>query len=242
MMLDMDRVPWRSRREIETKAEAVIAEARRRLGTEIRPPIPIEAIIENVFDLHLLIDNLTERYPHLVPGDDLLGATLLTERQILIHEKLLDDSTSSGRYFFTCAHELGHWVLHRELRERPPGRGECQKPAPGILCRLSQSRKRGEWQADYLAACLLMPEGEVREAYERAVSDKPLLLVNRDSCLCRKGRPLWLEPVLSHTPYYAERVIEEGAFLNVSKAAMGVRLRELGLLIDAVNMPWLATG
>jgi hypothetical protein len=241
MMLDMDHVPWIPRREIETKATGVIAEARRTLGTEMRPPIPIEAIIENVFDLHLLVDDLTERYPHLAPGDDLLGATLVTERQILIHEKLLDDSTSSGRYFFTCAHELGHWVLHREHGERPPRPGECSKPDPAILCRLSHGRKRGEWQADYLAACLLMPEAEVREAYRRAVSDKPLLLVNRDSCVCRKGRPLWLEPVLSHAPYFAERVIEEGDFLNVSKAAMCVRLRELGLLINGVNMPWLAT-
>ena len=65
--------------------------------------------------------------------------------------------------------------------------------------------------------------------------------LNREACLCRKGRPLWGEPVLSHAPYYAERVIEEGGFLNVSKQAMSFRLQELGLLINAVNRPWLGT-
>jgi len=239
MMLDMDHVPWMSRREIERKADRVIAEARRTLGTDIKPPIPIEAIIENVFDLHLLVDDLTERYPHLASDDDLLGATLLDERQILIHEKLLADSRSSGRYFFTCAHELGHWVLHAELEEKPLRNGERSETDKKILCRLSHNRKRGEWQADYLAACLLMPEAEVRKAYGCAISEKPVVLVNRESCLCREGRPLWLEPVLSHVPYYAEMVMKEGGFLNVTKAAMSVRLRELGLLIDAVNRPWM---
>ena len=240
MMFDMDHVPWIPRSEIRTKAEQVIAEARGTLGTEIKPPIPVEAIIESVFDLHLLIEDLTERYSHFATGEDLLGATLLTERQILIHKKLLDDPRGSGRYFFTCAHELGHWILHRELQERLPRAGEHVKPDSNILCRLSHSRK-GEWQADYLAACLLMPEAEVRNTYHRAISAKPLILVNREACLCRKGRPLWGEPVLSHAPYYAERVIEEGGFLNVSKQAMTVRLQELGLLINAVNRPWLGT-
>ena len=146
MMLDMDHVPWMSRSEIETEAKGVIAEACKKIGTDIRPPIPIEAVIENVFDLHLLVDNLTERYPHLAPGDDLLGATLVTERQILVHEKLLADSRSAGRYFFTCAHELGHWVLHRELQERAHGSGGASKSDPRILCRLSHGRKRGEWR------------------------------------------------------------------------------------------------
>ena len=48
MTMDMDRVPWLPPDRIERKAEHVLSESRRRLGVEIRPPVPIEAMIETL--------------------------------------------------------------------------------------------------------------------------------------------------------------------------------------------------
>jgi len=239
-MMNMDRVPWMSRREISRNAALVLKEAGQKLGIEIAPPVPIEAIIEQVFGLHLLVENLTELYGDFSWSDDLLGATILSKKQILVHDKLLADPKEQGRYHFTCAHELGHWVLHRHLFKAPRSTEGAPSPDNDILCRTSASRQRGEWQADYMAACLLMPETRTRDAFHTSVSDKPLLLVNREASVCRgSGEPLWLEPVLAHVPHYAQEVIRAGKFTNVSRSAMGIRLRELGLLVNAVNKPWM---
>ena len=242
MMIDMDRVPWKSRGEIERVARHILAKSSQRLGIEMRPPIPVEAIIEQVFEIHLLVEDLVERYSDLDLGDDLLGATLIPQRQILIHRDLQEDPENEGRYFFTCAHELAHWVLHRPLMEGcDRAKSEPKSLNSHILCRTTQSRKRGERQADQLAAFLLMPENEVHIAYRRAVSERSTILVNRESSVCRRGKPLWLEPVLSHVPYYAGEVIEAGNFHNVSRQAMSIRLLELGLLVNAVNNPCAST-
>jgi hypothetical protein len=243
MTADMDRVPWLARAQIDEKAQEVLCRSRAALGASITPPIPIEAIVERVFGYHLLVEDLNERYAHLgLADEDLLGATVVPRREILIHEKLLTDPDRRGRYFFTCAHELAHVVLHQRFVTDAGRAAGSDRPGRDILCRVSLSRKRGEWQADYLAACLLMPETETRKAYRAAVSDAPTCLVNRKSSVCRKGRPLWLEPVLAHAPFYAEAVIQAGNFTNVSRTAMRVRLEELGLLVNAVDRPRVAGG
>ena len=239
-MIDMDRVPWLSRDQIERTAAKILAKAGRRLGVAIRPPVPVEAMIEQVFGIHLCVENLNERYPDLAGIDDLLGATLVGSRQILVHDELLANPGNQGRYFFTCAHELAHWVLHRDLvRETLRGAAREGGRETDILCRISQTRKRGERQADQLAACLLMPEAQTRQTFCESVSDRPLVLINRESSVCKRGKPLWLEPVLSHAPFFAQEVIDQGGFTNVSRTAMSVRLQELGLLVNAVDNPLL---
>jgi len=243
MTVDMDRVPWLTRGQIDDKAEQVLSRSREILGFDLSPPIPIEAIIEQVFGYHLLVEDLNERYAHLgLKDEDLLGATVVPRREILIHEKLLTDPKRRGRYFFTCAHELAHLVLHERFVTQACRSGGLSRTEQDILCRISVNRKRGEWQADFMAACLLMPEAATRQAYRAAISERPTLLVNRESSVCRRGRPLWLEPVLAHAPFYSEAVIEAGSFKNVSRAAMCIRLEELGLLVNAVDRPWIAEG
>jgi len=239
-MMDMDRVPWLSRKQIAQKAAMVLKEAGQELGIAIVPPVPIEAVIERVFGLHLLVEDLTALYAGFSWSEEILGATILSRKQVLIHERLLSDPKEHGRYHFTCAHELAHWVLHRPLCRAAESDGRAGPAAPDdILCRTSMSRQRGEWQADSMAACLLMPEAPTREAFHAAVSPKPILLVNRGASICRGGGPpLCLEPVLAHVPYYAQEVIRAGNFTNVSRSAMGIRLQEMGLLVDVVNRPW----
>lgn len=74
----------------------------------------------------------------------MLGAARPTKREILIGERVLDHE---GRYRFTCAHELGHVLLHRKV---------CRdfldvKAEPPV------SDHRLERQADRFAAAFLMP-------------------------------------------------------------------------------------
>jgi len=102
---------------------------------------------------------------------------------------------------------------------------------PTVVCRLSASKLRGEWQADYFSSCLLMPQEEVENAYKRAFGFTPIFIYNEKSCFGRNN-PVVIDPALDTTKEIAQKVIQEGNFTNGSKEAMCYRLNELGLLVN----------
>jgi Zn-dependent peptidase ImmA (M78 family) len=67
----------------------------------------------------------------------------------------LPDYVSVERNRFTIAHELGHYVLHREA-------GKRQKAARLI----NKENKREEWEANWFAAGFLMPKTMFLEKFE----------------------------------------------------------------------------
>lgn len=88
---------------------------------------------------------------------------------IFVHGKrdfdiLLPLYTSPRRDQFTLAHELGHYFLHSQ-----------QGKIPLVAHRQgTKSTERVEWEANWFAAALLMPEAEFRVAADR--SRDPVLL------------------------------------------------------------------
>jgi Zn-dependent peptidase ImmA (M78 family) len=157
--------------------------------------------------------------------DGILGATYVKNRLICADKSLLDER-AEGRLNFTFAHEAGHWVLHRKLAETPavPVAGN-----PTILCRKKDAKKPIEWQADYFAACLLMPEKWIKLAFEKSVGCDPLKLHNEKGTLTS---PFYIEPCVGNWPFIAGAVRKAGNFLNVSKQAVMIRLQELDLVIN----------
>ena len=69
-------------------------------------------------------------------------------------EIILTRFTSPLRDRFTAAHELGHYFLHSLQGERP-------------LIAYRRGSTRNEWEANWFAASLLMPEAEFREAWRK---------------------------------------------------------------------------
>ena len=67
-----------------------------------------------------------------------------------------------GRLRFTCAHELGHWVLHQKLYF---GTGDVA--AYEGKTSLDESYGLVEWQADALATALLMPLPQIKRSFYR---------------------------------------------------------------------------
>ncbi len=120
------------------------------------PPqaVPIETIIETKFDLTL-------EYHCLRKNGSILGETIFDEGAailydqdekryrliavkagtILVEERLCVDRLL-GRLRFTCAHELGHWVLHQKLYS---GTGDVA--AYEGKTSLDESHGLVEWQA-----------------------------------------------------------------------------------------------
>jgi Zn-dependent peptidase ImmA (M78 family) len=230
MLVDMNRVAWLSKAQIEQEVHDLLSAWSAFAGQEAKPPIPVEAIIEKYLEITLEYEDLDKSLG--IPG--VLGATWVKEKKMAINSCLLDGG--EGRIAFTCGHEIGHWILHCsyffEQFSRLGRRADDDSPA--VICRTSAFKQRGEWQADHFSGCLIMPGMEVKEAYEKVFGQEPLILYNRKSCFGRYN-PMVLDPALDTVKEIAQEVIHQGAFTNVSREAMVYRLQELGLMINATG-------
>jgi hypothetical protein len=210
------RIPKLSKMQIERMAYDVICH------TGYHPPIPIEIIIEKEFGLQLVIDDLNRI---LKSNDDILGATFIDSKSIVINEYLASDESDKfvGRYNFTCAHELGHWVLHRNI-DRATIKNTMGQ---AIFCRIADSNDIVEWQANCFAASLLMPESYVRKAFQKIFGSKPIDIYNVKTDFYSG---INYDPCLDNWPLIARDICEAGNFTNVSKLAMIHRLEDLRLI------------
>ena len=127
---------------IERKAEEVIATCVRIAGLGAIPfPIPVDTWVESPLGIGFGVEDLSAL------GPEVLGAVYIPERQMVISDRI---AHREERFRFTCAHELGHLVLHgglavafRETTDEP-GR-----------------KDQHEVEADRFAAAFLMPMDEV---------------------------------------------------------------------------------
>ncbi len=106
-----------------------------------KPPIKAEVLAESYFGLDISWETLSRK--------DVAADITFAEKKIRMNELLADKfRENAGFWNFTVAHELGHWVLHRNLPidERSP---------------------QNEREADIFATHLLMPENFVREEFAK---------------------------------------------------------------------------
>ena len=226
-------VRWLPKESIAKSASDLLGGYEQLVGHPVHPPIPVEDIIERYLCLNLSFEDLEAR----LGMEDVLGATFVRSKTICINQKLLEKK-SEGRMMFTCAHEAGHWVLHRQYAEQATRRGDQEF---GIICRTKDARSPVEWQADYFAWCLLMPENEVAGAFSQVWDGKEMVLDNARSRL--GGTWVCVDPCVSNWPFISDAVREAGGFSNVSKEAMIIRLRELGLVrnMTGESLGWRKT-
>ena len=102
-----------------------------------------------------------------------LPRPLQVERGTILIESRLSEEGPIGRENFTVMHEVFHWLLHQNYFT-PLGKSiavakridkffKPRKPHKEFMTAL----ERVEWQANYAAACFLMPEREVCNAFNR---------------------------------------------------------------------------
>lgn len=135
---------------------------------------------------------------------------LLDGRTILIEERLLTASKNIGRKNFTIAHELAHQIINHLF---PEMYGQQNR----TFCDYRRSTKRVtdwyEWQADALAAALLLPPDAVRDGMFVCGLGEKMRLLSRK---------------YSETNYY--RFCDMADYLQVSRTALAYRMEQLGLL------------
>ena len=189
----MDKVDILSRTLIDDEAKKFLIKYRPDALKEATK-LDLENLIEN--DLGLNID-----YQNLDENHQILGATIFKDGYMNVYNngekelkkfskntmvfdiKLSEDYKQEGRFLFTLAHEIGHWILHRkhffidEQQQNIFDLLENESRDNFIICvKRNESamlyvRKKTpeewiEWQADNFASSLLMPKDIFKTTYE----------------------------------------------------------------------------
>jgi hypothetical protein len=172
------------RKVIENKAWACLERCRRKLRLEEIPlPVPVEDWIEGPLGIQLSYADLSRT------GAELEGGASFTDNEILIDETA---TANEARLRFTCAHELGHMILHRK--------------AKSLFHHLSEEGpyadpQRFERQADRFAAAFLMPVPHVERELIAAL-DARRLKRGKAVTLMMQNTPesewLWRRVIMPH--------------------------------------------
>ena len=223
-MLTTLQVPFLKPSEIESAVMDLLRRYSKQKGTVPRPPIPIEDITEHHLGVVFEVDDLSQ----WLPFSDVLGAAWFEENIIRVDSAL---EQQEGRLYFTLAHEVGHWWLHRPIVEMEKvtvplfARAKDAKPTPAVVCRRSQKRERAEIQADQFAALILMPSSDVRATVKKVCGDNLPVIDGLRKRLDARQFDGQLRDC-------AAEIMREGNFTNVSKEAMSYRLIDLKLVLD----------
>jgi hypothetical protein len=217
---------------IEAGTLVLLGDYGRKYGLTVRPPVPVEEILEAHLGLTYDFDDL----PRLMGMPEVLGGTWFQSREVKIDQSLDPTVYPSqlGRYRFTVAHEVGHWELHRHKYLSAEGQvtmfaGE-DRP---VVCR-SNDTSPLEWQADSFAGYLLLPKEMVFTQWE-AMHGSRAPYVATDEIADLKAR--W---GLSDDERPTVEVARQMATVfEVSAMAMQIRLVELGLVRTKVPEPGL---
>ncbi len=220
------KVLYLKRGEIEAETIKLMSEYARRFGSVLKPPVPVEEIVDCHLGARLEFNDLNDGKK----SKSVLGALNIETNKVIIDESLdpYEHPEKEGRYRFTLAHETGHYVLHRPQiileREQPSLFGDAPL-VKVIICRTLSNKDPMEWQADQFAGYLLMPRDMVLIAWEKLRGDvQPYIASGELSNLSARWR---LAEKETPTVAIASDMAKQ---FKVSGQAMQIRLVELGLI------------
>ncbi len=227
-------VPYLSDADIEAEANMLLKSFEAKYGTIQTTATPLDEIIENHLGLSFEVTDLG--HPAILGQLD-IKQNLIRINTVLDPHK---DPRKEGRYNYTLAHEGGHQVLHRPyaeaLMDAPSLFDEGEDEKEIILCRMEDQKAPIEIQADKFSACLLMPRNKVTQQFAEFTNRPEGISLQKFIWAIRTNRNVmdFIYPYGSNFPAdddILHRVFSEMAQkFNVSKQAMVIRLKVLGLL------------
>ncbi len=150
--------------------ETIASELRHKVESgRTRRRLSAESIAEGIAD-SLELNIMWESIPADRTGE--IAAMIFPTKQMIIINSNVSEFEKDGFRQSTIAHEIGHWVLHinqqavEKYIDRDEDITEVEKQPQPFLCRSIQSSQvsKIEWQAQYFAGCLLMPEYKLMDA------------------------------------------------------------------------------
>lgn len=157
-------------------------------------PFPFNEMARKCGDLEILYDDIN--------GAGISGAIVYDEKTQR-YKILVNSSELSERQYFTLAHEVGHYFLHREYLQNQEKKSlvDTLENYSNAMFRsygyMDEEARLREREANNFAAELIMPENKVKEAWD---------ITNGEFTV----------------EYYA-------AMFSVSVSAMAIRIENLGL-------------
>lgn len=148
-------------------------------------------------------------------GENVVYGALHVDQKVV--EINNDVSFNEGMENFTVAHEIGHIVLHADGTDQNQNEKTCSLS-------INENRSSIEKEADKFAGYLLMPTEKIIKAFKKVHRGPLYLKKNILVYLLKKDTPRKAAIV------FANKVIKEGGFTNVSKLAMVNRLIGMGLI------------
>ena len=132
-----------------------------KFNAETEIPFPFERVAREHEDLDLRIGDLSNIDTSI--DNDLSGLIWYNddEEKLVI---LVEKNKPENRKYFTIAHELGHYFLHKKILKKEK---RLVVDGEAILYRLDNGLSNiQESEANYFAASLLMPKSRVKKAWE----------------------------------------------------------------------------
>lgn len=243
-----NEVPVLSKIEIEVLAKEILQDYNSELLNE-PAPLDVEHLLECYAGLEIDYKDLSHNQSILgmivfndgyVPVYDeeeqKAERIAVEEGTVLIDNSLLkEEQAARGR--FTICHEVSHWLLHKDVYHIDRNQMTLfaameEEKTTAIRCKKSDIESRGkkplitdddwmEWQADYLASALLMPEEPFIRAMEGYVDFMGLdEHFNAKEIDPFKG--LWAEGLASHMAYT----------FDVSLTSAKIRIKNLQKIED----------
>jgi Zn-dependent peptidase ImmA (M78 family) len=210
-------------KRIDEKAFDLLSRFGAKFPDQPLTPVPVDEIAECYLELELKIEELNT----CADETKILGATWIEQGLIAIDQSLEPESNPNllGRYRFTLAHEIGHWVLHRrrllESKSAPLfDKSRCE----AIVCR-DGSNEPIEVQANKFAALLLMPEYSVKQEWQLNYGSSDIYEAWEEIEDIRARFSLSPDTLPA-----VERAQEMAVCFDVSAQAMMIKLVNMGLI------------
>ena len=147
--------------QLEDRADKLLDRYERRHQAVSSPPVPVERILEDVLDLGILWDAVSEP-----PGHSILAVLDSSSRTVLLNETRRSVITGTpGLYQTILAHEAGHWEVHVDhgLLEQQP-LPQFDRNINCVYRRSGPGQELREVQAHRFMGFLLMPSSLLSEA------------------------------------------------------------------------------
>ncbi len=204
------QVPYVGDAEISRRAEEFLLNNHPSLDL----PIPIESIVEEKLGLFIL------PVKHLETHCDVAGTMSKDFKSILVDERTYELNIPRTR--FTLAHEVGHFILHRDIFERENGSYDVDRFISFHNSLSEDSYRKLEIQAFLFGEALLCPHKLFVDVVQKSIDD----LGGMDSL------------VVTDVEKIATNISEK--FLISGKAAVSKLRRDFPAIIELVqaNMPF----
>lgn len=152
-------------------------------------------------------------------NNSVLGYFDILNQKILINNSI----HNTPQFPFVLAHEIGHFVLHSNLKINQTVYNNFKDVAFNFLQQsftLNNDKNWIEWQANYFASCLLMPKSSIIAR---------LIAIQKEKGIRNKGT-IYLDEQEDNKLFYRDATNLLSTFFGVAKINIEYRLKDLGLV------------